>query len=91
MTRLVTGVSKETSEAGKPCHEVQSLDRGLGTSAWLTDISRQNKEVIVGQGTVLIGVKERINVKTVAGGVVLFQDLQGLCVVLELGLHGPSQ
>lgn len=25
VTRLVTGVSKETSEAGKPCHGVQSL------------------------------------------------------------------
>lgn len=85
--RLVTGVSRVTSEAGNP-------DEGVSTSSIFgnqiglchTNITGQDKEIIISQGTVLVRVKQGVDIQTISGRIVPLKDLQGLGVVLDLSL-----
>lgn len=49
-----------------------------------TDVSRQDEEVVVGQSTILVRVKEALDIKPVARFVVGLEDLQCLGVVQDL-------
>lgn len=56
----------------------------------LTDVTRQDQEIIVGQCTVLVRVKQGIRIKAIKGGVGI-QNLHGLGVVGDLSLHGGTR
>jgi hypothetical protein len=51
-----------------------------------TDVARQDQEIIISQGTVLVRVKQGINIQTVSGRIFILKDFQSLGVVLDLPL-----
>jgi hypothetical protein len=92
--RLVTAVSRVTSEAGKP--EDRTIRRCVLEGRNLrrhTNVARQDEEVIVGQTTVLLGVDECLDVDSIALGVVVLEHLKGFgevqCVSGGIG-HGVA-
>lgn len=55
-----------------------------------TDVAGQDQEVVVSQCTMFVRIQQSVNVKTISGRVVLLQDIEGLGVVLNLGLHDQA-
>ena len=55
---------------------------GTNEGEYLTDRAGQDEEVIVGQGSVVVGVEKGIDMETISGRILL-QDLQGLGVVQD--------
>jgi hypothetical protein len=81
VNRRVTVVSKETSDAGKALHETKISDRCKKFQCF-TDRAWQNEEVIVGQGSMAVGVEESIDVEAISGRILL-EHLQSLAVILD--------
>lgn len=57
--RLVTGVSRPTSEAENPNNPCQ-WKLGIEVSPASTDIAWQNQEVVVGQSSIVPGVEKSL-------------------------------
>lgn len=62
-----------------------------GSEIVLTDVTRQDQEVIVSQCSVLVRIEQGVNIKTISGGIILLQNFEGLGVVLDLSLHGAAK
>jgi hypothetical protein len=88
--RLVIGVSRVISEAGKPRNESVMRPAQILVATYRTNVARQDQEIIVSQGTVLVRVKQGIDIQTISGWIVVLQNLQGFGVVLDFcfGSHG---
>jgi hypothetical protein len=55
----------------------------------LTNVTGQNEEIVVSQGSVLVGVQESVHIQTITSGIGL-HHLEGSGVVLDLSLHGGT-
>lgn len=75
--RLVIGESSATSEAAKPNH-VRMAE--ITASKRPTDISRLDEEVVVCQGTIFLRVEQVVDIKTIAG-LVLLEYFEGISPV----------
>lgn len=83
--RLVTGESRVTSLAEKPGLRSKHADNGAHAhSAAHTNVTRKDEEVVVGQTTVVLGVKESLDVNAIALGVLVLDNLKGILVVKDL-------
>jgi hypothetical protein len=89
--RLVTGVVRSTSWAAKPTPISNLLFFFFDQrEVRLTDVTGKDQEIVVGQSTVLVRVKQGISIEAIGGGVGL-QHLQGVGIVLNLSLHGGTR
>lgn len=70
VNRRVTLVSNEISDAGKAFDEIRINGRCKKVQC-LTDRAWQNEEVIVRQGSMAVGVEERIDVEAISGRILL--------------------
>lgn len=52
-------------------------------ATYRTNVARQDQEIIVSQSTVLVRVKQGIDIQTVSGWIILVQNFQGFGVVLD--------
>lgn len=88
--RFVTGVSRVTSDAGKPRGTDQQAARAKIFVSLRTNIARQNQKVIVGQSPVLVGIQKCLDIETISLRVLLLQDLQSLGMVQKLSVRGQK-
>ena len=83
LIRLVTGVSRATSEAAKPGMRGQYAS----PRPWLldsTNVARKHQEIIICQAAVDLRVQQCFRVKTVSSRVLMVEDLERFCVVQDL-------
>jgi hypothetical protein len=85
VNRLETLDSKVTSEAGKAARGIRMGDFHDMIEC-LTDLPRQDEEVIVGQGPMLVRVEQRVHVQAISG-LILPEDVQSRGVIQDLS-HG---
>lgn len=92
--RLVTGVSSVTSEAGKPGCAVRFCHLLMVLLERYTNITREHKEVVISQSTILFGVNKRMDVDAIALRVLVLEYLLRFgivqCVLLHLACHGVA-
>ena len=83
MIRLVTGVSKATSEAVKPGKRGQQATRRLWRSD-STDVAWEHQEVIVCQAADSFRVQQCFRVETISIRVLMAEYFECFCMVEDL-------
>jgi len=57
---------------------------GITWISILTNITRQDQEVIIGETTVFGRVQKGLSVESISGVILVLEDFEGLCVVKDL-------
>lgn len=86
--RLVIGVSRLTSAAGKPLRRVSRDHLSPFAKLERTDVARQDQEIVVGETAVPLRINEGVDVDAIVLSIVLLQNLQGGGVVEHLSRRG---